>query len=113
MLPIKFVLIAFLLLIVGLYFRRIQSRIYDRLILLTLLIIGIIMIMFPVLTTDIAHILGVGRGSDLVTYVGILGLGFMWIILYISHRELRAKLTELARTIAIQNATKSEDQEQS
>jgi hypothetical protein len=48
------------------------ARLTYRLALLGLGGVGIFFIAFPDRTTDIAHMLGVGRGTDLLVYLGIV-----------------------------------------
>jgi hypothetical protein len=48
------------------------ARLTYRLALLGLGGVGIFFIAFPDRTTDIAHMLGVGRGTDLLLYLGIV-----------------------------------------
>ena len=102
--PIQFILIPLLALIVITYLTRFRSRLLDRLIVLSLGTFGIIMILVPDLANSLAHLVGVGRGADLVLYVGLVGLGFLCLILYSKLRFIDAQLVKLARTEAIDNA---------
>lgn len=102
--PIQFILIPLLALMVIKYLGRFRSRLLDRLIVLSLGTFGIIMIMIPDLANSLAHLVGVGRGADLVLYVGLVGLGFMCLILYSKLRFIEAQLVKLARIEAIDQA---------
>jgi hypothetical protein len=62
-------------------------------------------VMVPDLSAEIARLVGVGRGVDLVLYLGILGLSFVCLLLYSKIRELEATLTDLVRSIAIVEAS--------
>ena len=53
---------------------------------------------------------GVGRGADLVLYLGLLALAFVCLLLYSKIRELEVALTDLARSIAIAEARKPIDE---
>ena len=47
---------------------------------------------------------GVGRGADLLSYLGLMGLSFLLVRLYIAHRALEAKLVDVVRALAIAQA---------
>ncbi len=104
MIVIQLILISIIFMIVFFYFSRVRTRLWDRALLILFLLIGVTMVLFPALTTDLAHLVGVGRGADLVTYLGLLGLFFAVILSYINQRELQSKLTDLVRHIAILEA---------
>lgn len=67
-------------------------------------LLGILLVLFPALTSDVAHAVGVGRGTDLVLYcfilITIMAIGNI-------HLRLRAaseQTTELARAVALLSA---------
>ena len=104
--PIQ-VLLALVIISSGIFFYgRMRSRLLDRSLFLVLIGLGIVMTVFPDLTRVVAHILRVGRGVDLVIYLGLVGLAFLWMTLYSRLRELEQQLTDLSRTIAIAQAHK-------
>jgi small membrane protein len=107
--PIQFILIILLAGLVWLYLSRLRSRLLDRLIVVLFGVIGVIMVLMPDATSTIAHYLGVGRGADLLLYLGLIGLTFVSFILFSRQREMQASITELARAIALQNARRPED----
>jgi hypothetical protein len=76
---------------------------------LTIGMLGIVMIVMPDLTTVIAQALGVGRGADLVMYVGGMGIAFVCLLLYSKLRVLESHFTALVRTQAIEHATSPTD----
>ncbi len=104
MTPIQLLLIFFSLLIAVFYFQRLRSRLLDRLIFFALLVAAVVMVARPDWSNALANGLGVGRGADLVLYLGISGLAFLWLGLYTRQRELDMRLTELARRLAILQA---------
>jgi hypothetical protein len=61
-------------------------------------------ILIPNATTEIANRLGIGRGTDLVTY--IVALAFLWSWFYFHQKITRntRQLTELCRALAIERA---------
>ena len=46
-----------------------RAKVIYRLVALLLFLTATVLVIFPDLTTSIAHALGVGRGADLVLYV--------------------------------------------
>jgi hypothetical protein len=104
--PIQAILVLLLLAIAGLYFTRLRKKTIDRLIILLFIFTGIFLVLAPNVTTAIANVLGVGRGADLIMYMGLLALSFFCLLLYSRIRELEASLTELVRLIAIDQARK-------
>lgn len=99
--PIQVLLIVFLIAIVFFYFNRLRTRLLDRLIFFVLALVGIVLIARPDWANDIAHFLGVGRGADLLVYIGFTAVAFLFLALYTRQRQMDVRLTELARRIAI------------
>ena len=102
--PIQAILVLLLLVMAGLYFNRLRKKTFDRLIILFFIFVGIILVLMPDWTTAIANLLGVGRGADLIMYLGLLMLSFFCLLLYARIRELEASLTQLVRSIALNQA---------
>jgi hypothetical protein len=102
--PIQPILILFLLVIAIVYFLRLRNKTYDRLIVLFIILGGILLVLMPDLSAEIASIVGVGRGADLLLYLGLVGLLFICLLLYSKVRELEAALTDVVRGIAIAEA---------
>jgi|SRR5579884_1640028 len=69
----------------------------------TLAAVGIIL---PQTTSVIAHIVGVGRGADVVTYVSLLLLFYLVFRIYVMMEEIRHDITSIIRQIALQNPKK-------
>ena len=65
---------------------------------------GAVAVVMPDTTDDVAHLVGVGRGADLVTYIAIVAVMFVLLHYYSKFVELQTKLTELTRQIAIMKA---------
>jgi len=97
-------LILLLVVFVLIYLARFRSRLLGRFIVLFVTGLGILMVILPDLANTFAHVLGVIRGADLITYLGLSGLIFLWLLLYIRLRDLNVQLTMLARAIAINTA---------
>ncbi len=107
--PIQLSLFLLVALVTLLYFRRLRRRLFDRLIFVAIGISAIVMIARPDWANLVAQFFGVGRGADLVTYLGLSGLGFLWLQLYSKQREQDEQLTELTRRMAILEAKKPKE----
>ena len=97
-------LILLLVAFVLIYLARLRSHLLGRLIVVFVTGLGILLVILPSLADTFAHLLGVSRGADLVTYLGLTGLILLWLLLYIRLRDLNGQLTILARAIAINTA---------
>jgi hypothetical protein len=104
--PIQLLLILLSVIMVFFYFRRLRSRLLDRLVFFALITVGVAFVARPDWSQAAADFLGVGRGADLVLYLGISGLAFLWLGLYSRQREMDVRLTELARRLSILQAEK-------
>jgi len=104
MILIQFILIPLLLLLLVMYFVRLRSRFFMRAIALLVGILGIVLVARPEWSTVVSQALGVGRGADLITYLGLVGLSFASLLLYSKLRFLEMHLTSLIRAAAIAGA---------
>jgi hypothetical protein len=62
---------------------------------------GIYLVWMPDQATLIAHLIGVGRGTDLVLYVWVMISSAVLLILYLKSRAQFEVITALARAIAL------------
>ncbi len=60
----------------------------------------------PRLTTFVAKLLGIGRGSDVVLYISIALIYYLIFRLSINLEETRREITEVVRKIALEKGTK-------
>ena len=102
--PIQPILLILIVIIAIVYFSRLRRKTWDRLIVIFFILTGAVLIAVPDLSTAIAQLVGVGRGADLLLYLGIVGLSFVCLLLYAKLRQLETTLTELVRLVALQNA---------
>jgi small membrane protein len=58
----------------------------------------------PYVTNWLAALVGVGRGADLLLYLTVLGFLFVAINTYLKFKDYDARLTSLARSLAIEEA---------
>lgn len=74
---------------------------------------AIFFIVFPEKSNDIAHMLGVGRGADLLLYILTLAFIFVSLNFYLQIKEEQNKNVKLARKIAIIEANQVEKSKKS
>jgi hypothetical protein len=58
--------------------------------------------------TWLAERLGVGRGTDLVLYLLVVGFGFFAVTTYLRFKQMEAQLAALARRFALDEAVRTE-----
>ena len=106
--PIQPNLLILIVIIAVVYFSRLRRKTWDRLIVIFFILTGAVLIAVPDMSTAIAQLVGVGRGADLLLYLGIVGLSFVCLLLYAKLRQMETTLTELVRLVALQNAISPE-----
>lgn len=102
--PIQYLLALLLVPGVMLYARSLHSRLLDRLLVAAIGIAGLALVVWPNASQQLAEMAGVGRGVDFVMYVALLGLGYLFLLLFAKQRETEVRLTRLARELAIAEA---------
>lgn len=68
----------------------------------------IIVVWMPSIADRVANLFGVGRGADIVLYVGVSVLSILVFQLFVSLDKLERKLTELVRAEALRDLPKPE-----
>lgn len=106
---IKILLITGLAFIAVYFFIRLRNSLFDILLLIVLVITAALFIIFPNISNDIAHRLGVGRGADLVFYTCILIFWFVILKLYARIRRLEHTMTQIIRKDALESVDESKD----
>jgi hypothetical protein len=101
---IQILLLTMFLVGTVLYFTRTRSRLIDRVFVLAFVLAGVVLVSFPETSDWLASFLGTGRGADAVIYFMLVFLSYACLQLYAKTRNQDARLVELARSIAIQNA---------
>jgi hypothetical protein len=66
-------------------------------------------IIFPEATSSLAHLLGIGRGADLIMYLSQLVSFYLIFRLYVALARLEQTVTALVRAIALEQLPKSID----
>jgi hypothetical protein len=104
MTPVQPILVCILLIGVTLYFRRLRSRLADRIVVSLALVSALILVAFPEWANLIAHKIGVGRGVDLIFYLAIPGLALAGLLLVSKVLMLEERICELSRPFALRDA---------
>ena len=115
----KIVLIQILLIAVVLFVaaRILRSRgdrtqAVRRLGLLLFAAFAVVSILFPTVWNQIARIVGVGRGTDMVLYALVVAFLSFTVTTYLRFRDFEIRYTKLARRIALDEAEPPEGREQ-
>lgn len=67
-------------------------------------IIVVVSVAFPDLTTSVAHLLGIGRGTDLIAYLTTAAFLAYLLFQYLKSQRDRDTLFRLARQVALLDA---------
>jgi hypothetical protein len=92
------------------YIFRLRSVLADRLIYLASALVGVILVIFPDLASGFAHLLGIGRGADLLFYLFIIVSLFYVVSLNAEIRKLKQQVTLLVRQQALEHPIEGEGQ---
>ena len=110
--PAQFLLLAF---VIGALAKAIHSYRQRRLVPLDFLFWGLVwigtasLIIFPDATSLLAHLLGIGRGVDLIVYLSLLISFYLIFRLYVALARLEQTITALVRAIALEQLPESAD----
>ena len=80
-----------------------------RLSVLVVFVLGSLAVVFPDAVTQVAQLVGVGRGTDLVLYLLVVVSALVWLGTYKRLSRLDDQLTQLARAHAILSAQTPSD----
>ncbi len=104
MIPFQAVLLV-LIVLLGIFFvRRSRSRLANRTLSILMVLILVVFVIFPDVTTWIANRLGIGRGTDFLFYTFALFVLYTLGLIAIRMREQDRKLTQITRSLAIRDA---------
>ena len=96
---------AFLLLMFIRNWNSVQTRALKRLAFLGFILVVVIAVLRPDWVDWLAHKVGVGRGTDLVVYALAIAFVFVSVNTYFRLKTQETRFTELARAIAVRDAT--------
>lgn len=107
----QLLLIAIILVIAALAVRTLpgeKSLAIKRILAIVFVFASIAAILFPQLLSQVANLLGVGRGTDLLLYLFIVG-GLVFAVMTIRAKARSdARVTDLARAVALMEARAAE-----
>jgi hypothetical protein len=66
-------------------------------------------IIFPDATSFVAHLLGIGRGADLIMYASLLVIFYLLFRIHLTLARFEQEVTEIVRAIALERLTESAD----
>lgn len=72
--------------------------------------LGLIVVLQPQVASQLATLLGIGRGSDLILYVAIIVLFFMIFKVQISVEKMKISLARIVRHYALEDQEKEQKQ---
>ncbi len=101
---IQIILLVGVLLIFISYFLWLRSAALDIFLISVFVLIGVIFILFPEITNKLASAVGVGRGTDLLFYLSVIGFSFIILLMYSKIRKLEKRITEIIRNQALKEA---------
>ena len=91
------------IIVLGTYVASHRLSGWQLLVAMTLVCLGIGLVVFPNAATYVAMRLGVGRGTDLVTYLAILGGLFAAANFYFRFKRQEQQMIEIVRELALRN----------
>lgn len=89
------------------YIFRLRTPLTDRIIFLALVVVGAVLVANPDLSTEIAHRLEIGRGTDLIFYVFIIASLFFAVTVTTRQRQMQRQITLLVRQMALDHPLQS------
>ncbi len=87
-----------------------RNRAWKRIAFSAFVVVNVYAVLRPTDVTWVAHRLGVGRGTDLVLYVMVLAMGFLTLNTFLRFRSLEKKITDLARTVALNEGVRHNEE---
>jgi hypothetical protein len=66
-------------------------------------------IIFPDATSVVAHLLGIGRGADLIIYASLLLIFYLIFRMHLTLARMEQEITEIVRAVALERLTEPAD----
>jgi hypothetical protein len=86
---------------------RAHTRAWKRMAFFAFVVANVYAVLRPQDVQKLAEALGVGRGTDLVLYLLVVGMAFMTLNTFMRFRSLEKKITDLARTVAVNDGRRA------
>ncbi len=107
--PIQLILIPILVIVLLFFTPKLKRSVLLQGLFVVAILGLMLFVVVPDWSTIVANYLGIGRGVDLITYLGLLSLGVLGLLLFIRMRKLEEKLVELVREQAIKEEKSGAD----
>lgn len=78
-----------------------HGRAWKRILLLGFAGVVVIAILFPDAATEVANLIGIGRGTDLIAYLTAFSVMLMAVLVYMKFQRLDDRLARLTRSAAL------------
>lgn len=101
---IQLLLISAILFLWRLYARFFKNQLLGKMVFILIFLSGIVATIFPDWTNQIANLVGVGRGADLLTYLMVLMFYASFYFLYSKIENVERHQTEIIRRLSINDA---------
>jgi small membrane protein len=98
------IILIVLILLFALYVFRIRTILTDRIVYFILAVSGIVLVLYPDLSSKAANYIGIGRGTDLILYMFIIFMLFNYVSMVSRFKIIERQLTIITRKIAIDEA---------
>ena len=83
-----------------------RNKLFGRLFFILQFVMGVVFVLWPDLTSRIANLLGIGRGTDFLLYLLILFVYFSGMCILAKFRQIERRQTLLIRQLALRGAVK-------
>lgn len=80
---------------------RTEAKAFRRIAFVGLIAGVIVAVLMPDTVTELANVVGIGRGSDLIFYITTVGLLYVSISVYLKFGDMDRRITQLARQVAL------------
>lgn len=81
-----------------------KRQAWSKVVVLVVLMVAVVSVLFPNLTTEVAHAVGVGRGADLLLYCVTVVFLVSLLSSYLQRQRDQKRVESLARTVAVLRA---------
>jgi small membrane protein len=92
-------IVAFLI-----YVFRLRTVVLERMIYLAFGLGGVVVILYPDVSTRLANHIGIGRGADLLLYIFIIFSLFHYVNITARFKRIERQMTEVVRSVALAEA---------
>lgn len=81
-----------------------RVRAWKRIILVGFIALGVAAVLYPEATNQLAQLVGVGRGADLLLYLTVVAFVFVSLNVYLKFRDLEHRIGRLVSSVAVLEA---------